>query len=559
MSAIGHSLRLARIDVERMLRKHTNWRRSGSVVISVLIYVVLMLGSTLGGGYLGYRAGESLAGSGGLLELGPFTAIEVVRGILALFWLMLVLVYTIRAVGQRGTLPQPEGILTVVPTNQALVGVLVAEYVYCLLWLLAPSVGLGVGLALGTGVVWPALAVPLAVAAAGMGSVAVSYPLGLAIRHFATRFEFVARNKGAIIVLVFVAYFVALSTGAWNELMVQLLEPMQRSPIGWYADLLLLGTPALAASTLHASGAIALSLGLAALAIVGGTRLADRHWFSDPALAGAEKPATTAEDAAPGIERRLEPVLGTATASLVTLSWRRARRSPLKLLYAFYPLLLLAGLFADIVQSGRIPAYLPYAILLFGAWAAGVIFTLNPLGDQGAALASTLLSDVDGRTFVRAIVLAGLVVAIPLGTISTAAVAYASPLEQQTVLALVIAAPLVMVVSAILSIGIGMAFPKFEATNVTRSMKTVLPSMWAFVLFSFHLFVTAGAAAIVYEPLVRDAGAGLLSWALPFRLGVSPDTLYLIAAVALVALLIAPVASYRYAVRRFDHYTLDNP
>lgn len=180
---------------------------------------------------------------------------------------------------------------------------------------------------------------------------------------------------------------------------------------------------------------------------------------------------------------------------------------------------MLAGLFADIVQSGQIPTCLPYAILLFGAWAAGVIFTLNPLGDQGAALVSTLLSDVDGRAFVRAHVLAGLVVAVPLGTIATAAVAYVSPLERQTVIALVIVAPLVMIISAILSIGIGMAVPKFEATNVTRSMKTVLPSMWAFVLFSLHLFATAGAAAVLYEPAVRDSSRGCS------RLGsVSPPT-----------------------------------
>lgn len=554
MSAIGHSLRLARIDFERMLRKHTNWRNGTSAVFGVVMYAVLVLVGTLGGGYLGYRLGGALGE--GIPEIGQLTPIEVVRGILALFWLIFTLIYVLRAVGQRGTLPQPEGVLTVVPTGQALVGVLLAEYLYFLVWLLLPAVAVGTGFAFGTGVVWPAFTVPLGVMAAGIGSVSIGYPLGLSIRHVASRFEFVARHKTAIIGVVFAAYFVALSSGAWDRLMMGLFEPMQQSPIGWYADLVFLGMPALNASELYAAGAIVLTAVLTGVAVLGGTRIADRHWFSDPPLAGAETATPTAENAASGIERRLTLVFGAATASLVTLSWRRARRSPLKLLYAFYPLLLLAGLFADIVQTGQIPAYLPYAILLFSAWAAGVIFTLNPLGDQGAALVSTLLSRVTGHTFVRALILAGLVVALPLGTLATAVVAYLSPLDVQTALILVVAAPIVMVVSAVLSIGIGMAFPKFEATNVTRSMKTVLPSMWAFALFTLYLFVTTAAGAVVYEPVVRELGASIVSWALPFGLSVSADTLYTAAAVTLVPLVLAPIAAYRYAVRRFDRYTL---
>lgn len=555
MSAIGHSVRLARIDVSRMLRKHTNWRRGASSVVGLLAYVALLVAGVAGGGYLGYRAGESIATGTGPVGPGGIP-IGIARGVLALFWLVITLVYLVRAIGQRGTLAQPEGILTVVPTSQAFVGVLLAEYAYFLLWALAPGVSLGVGLAVGTGVVWPAVAVPLAVAAAGAGSVAIGYPLGVGIRHFATRFEFVARHKTALVVAIFFAYFVALSTGAWNELMVRLFEPMQASPVGWYADLLFFGTPTANASALSAGAAFVLTVALVGVAVVGGTRIANRHWFSDPALAGADETPATAGDATPGFERRLERLFGTATGALVALSWRRAVRSPLKLLYAFYPLLVLAGLFANIIQTGEVPAYLPFGVLLFAAWAAGVVFTLNPLGDQGAALAATLLSDVDGRTFVRAHLLASLVVAIPLGTGATAAVALLSPVETQTAALLVVAAPVVIVVSAALSVGIGMAFPRFEATNVTRSMKTVLPSKWAFLLFSLHLLATAAAAVTAYEPLVREIGSALVTWLLPFGLSVSAGTLGVAALVALVPLVTAPVFAYRYAVARFDGYRL---
>lgn len=554
MSALGHSLRLSSIDVSRMLHKHMDWRASTSALAGALTYVVLVAGVTLSGGYLGYRMGTAFVSSEGLLGLGAFD-VAIARGVIALFWLIFTLVIAARAIGQRGTLAQPEGILTVVPTNQALLGVLLAEYAYVLLWTIVPAIGIGAGFSVGTGALSPLLTVPLAIAAAGAAAVGLGYPLGLAIRHVASRFAFVARHKGLIILAVFGAYFVALASGAWNNLMVQLFEPMQQAPVGWYADLLFVGTPGVTASSLYAGGALAGTVVVAVLGTAAGTWVAERHWFSDPVLAGVEQ-STTETDAAPGFERRLEPVVGPATAALVTLSWRRARRSPLKLLYAFYPLLLLAGLFASIVQSGAIPAYLPYAVLVFVAWAAGVIFTLNPLGDQGAALASTLLSRVDGRTFVRAHLVAGLVVAIPLGMLATAIVAVLSPVDGTTALVLVAAAPVVMIVSAGLSVGIGMAFPRFEATNVTKSMKTVLPSRWAFLLFSAHLFATAGAAAVVYEPLVREAAAGLLSRVLPFGLAVSADTLYVVTAVALVVLVLSPVVAYRYAVQRFDHYTL---
>lgn len=555
MSAIAHSLRLARIDVRRMLRKQLSLERGLSSLAGLFVYAVLLVGATAGGGYLGLRLGEGLAGGAGFFDLGAAESMIGVRGILALFWLMFAFVYALRAFGQRGTLAQPEGTLTVVPVREALGGLLLAEFVYLLLWILAPALGLGVGFAVGAGIPWPAVALPVAAAAAGLSGLVVGFLVGLALRHGVSRFEFVARNKGLLLVAVFVLYFVALSSGAWNELMVSLFEPMQRTPVGWFADLGFLGMPGLAASPVNAGGALLITALLGVLGIVAGTAIADRHWFSDPVLAGSEE-EPAAEASSPGLERRLAAIVGRRTAALMTLSWRRAKRSPLKLLYAFYPLLIMAGLLANIVQTGEVPSYLPYAVLLFAAWAAGVIFTLNPLGDQGAALPSTLLSGVDGRTFVRAHVVAGLLVAVPVGTLLTAVVAVLSPVDDGTVIALVVATPLAMVVAAALSVGIGLAFPRFEATTVTRSVKTVIPSRLAFLLFSLHLFATALAAGLVAKEFVRQLVAAILSFLLPVGLTVLPETLWSVGAVLLVPLLLAPIVSYRYAIRRYDRFTL---
>jgi len=555
MSGLNHAVRITRIDVRRMVRKHTDWSRGASAYVSVAVFGLLGALLTLGGGYLAYRVGSSIAS--GELDPGSTLGIAPLRGIFAVMGLILTVVVVVRAVGQRGTLANAEEILTVVPTSQAVVGVLLAEIAYVLLWLGLPAVGIGVGLAVGLGTPWPAVTLPATVVGMAVVAVAVGYPVGLGIRHLVTRFAFIVRNKAAILVLVFVVYFGLVTTGALNEAVAALFEPMQTSPTGWFADLLVVGSDVFAASPVLAGGGVLVTLVAGIAGAAAAIAVASVHWFSDPALAAESEPEGTAESAEPGIERRMAPILGPATASLVALAWRRAKRAPLKLLYAAYPLLFGAGLFADIFRTGELPAYLPVATLSFVAWAAGAVFTLNPLGDQGSALATTLLSRVDGRTFVRAQLLASFIVAVPLGIVLTAVVAIVSPIDPPTAVALVVAAPVVMVVSGALSVGIGMAFPRFEAVNVTRSMKTVVPSTMGFALFSLHLAATVFAGAAVYSETVRVVAAALISFLLPFGLAIDAETLFVLSAVALVPLVAAPAFSCRYAVRRFDTYTFE--
>jgi len=570
---VGHSLRLTRIDVRRMVRKRTdpdNWVTS---IVSVGLFALLTLGLTAAGVYGGRALGRALA-SGSLDPSGAGVA-TAARGVFGVVWVIAVVIFAVRAVGQRGTLTNAEGVLTVVPTVEAYLGLVASELVYLLIWTLLPAVGAGVGLALGTETLWPLAGVPLAVALGGATAVAAAYALGLGVRHVVTRFPFVARHKNGLIALVFVLYMAAIVSGSLNQAVVGLFEPMAASPVGWYADLGLLGLPNVAAAATHAAGAVVASVAFAAVAVAAGTAIARRHWFADPALAGeseddhepadsatsrpsdAVTPATTDDD---WLARRLETVVDRPTAALAVLAWRRAARAPLKLMYAAYPLFFGTGAFVEILQTGEIPAYLPYALLVFVAWAGGVVFTLNPLGDQGSVLAPTILSEVTGRKFVLAHVLAGLVVVVPVGTVLVGLVAALSPVGAQKTAILVGLSPVAMVVAAGLSVGIGTAFPRFEATNLTRSMEAVVPSPWAFVLFSAHVVLTAVAAVLVGLEGARTLGAtligGLASFVLSTQVSVAPSTLYAVSAVALVVLLLLPAASYRYAVRTFDRYEL---
>lgn len=557
MNSASHALRLARLDVTRMVRKHTDRDNGLGTLVSTAVFALLLAVVTVGGGYLAVRFGESVAA--GDLPV-PSNAIGALRGLVAVFGLLLSVVVVVRAVGQRGTLVNAEGVLTAVPTREALVGLLVAEYAYVLLWLAGPTFGVGIGLAVGLGTPWPVLTVPAGVAALGVAVVAVGYPVGLGIRHFVTRFAFVARHKGGLIVAVFLVYFASIVTGSLNRVVVALFDPLQQSPTGWYADLLVFGFPGVGATPLRAVGSVGVTAVLAVAGVAAGTRLADAHWFSDPALAGEdenESKTTVTDSAKRGLERRLAPSLGVSTAALVVLTWRRAARAPLKLLYAAYPLLFVVGWIADIVQTGEVPPFLAVGTLVFVTWAAGVIFTLNPLGDQGAGLPPTLLSRVDGRRFVHAHLVASLAVAVPAGVVLTAGAVLLSPLESTTRLLLVAATPPLMVVASALSVGLGMAFPRFQTVSVTRSVKTVIPSVLAFLLFTLHLLATTASAAVVYDEPIRGLAASVLGWLLPASLRVDPGTLYGVAAVALAVLVVFPVVSYRYAIRRFDRYTME--
>ncbi|ELZ30565.1 hypothetical protein C475_00435 [Halosimplex carlsbadense 2-9-1] len=570
---VGHSLRLTRIDVRRMVRKRTDPNKRLASVVSVGLFALLTLGLTAGGVYGGRALGRALAS--GSLDFAPAAAAEAARGFFGVMWVIGVVLFAVRAVGQRGTLTNAEGVLTVVPTVEAYVGLVASEFAYLLIWTLLPAVGAGAGLALGTETLWPAAGVPLAVAFGGATAVTAAYAIGLGIRHVVTRFPFVARHKNGLIALVFVLYMAAIVSGSLNQAVAAIFEPMAASPVGWYADLGLLGLPNVSADATRAAGTAVASVAFVAVAAAAGTAVARRHWFADPALAGEDEddpepadtgasgaadavtPATTDDD---WLARRLETVVDRPTAALAVLAWRRAARSPLKMMYAAYPLFFGTGAFVDILQTGEIPVYLPYALLVFVAWAGGVVFTLNPLGDQGSVLSTTILSEVTGRTFVFAHVLAGLIVVVPVGTVLVGAVAALSPVGAEKTAILVGLSPVAMVVAAGLSVGIGTAFPRFEATNVTRSMEAVVPSPWAFVLFSAHVVLTAVAAVFVGLRGARELGATLIgalgSFALSTQASLAPSTLYTVSAAALVVLLLLPALSYRYAVRTFDRYEL---
>lgn len=547
-STLRHGWTVGVTDARRTLRASIESKAG----IGAFLLVVLLFGGA--SGYGGYLFGREL-GLGADLPV-EWSILQLARGAFAVLWLFLTILVAVRAVGARGELENEVGILAVVPTREAVAGMLLSESAFAASYALPLFVAGSVGYAVATAPTALLVTAPVAAVVAVVAAVSVGYPVGLAIRHVVTRIPFVARNKGALIVLAFVAYMALIVSGALGNIVVTVFEPMQRAPVGWFADLALLGTTEVAADAGRAAAAVALT---PALAVVGGaaaTRVAGVHWFADPVLGGGDEgdDGASETDRLRRVEDAMAHAVGRPAAAVTVLAWKRAVRAPMKLLYVAYPLLFVVGFLTEIVRTGEVPAVAAGFALVFVAWASAAVFTLNPLGDQGSALPATVLSRIDGRSFVVAHVLAGAVVTVPLGTAVTAGIAVLSPLPTDLVAAVVVATPLSILVGSGAAVGIGMAFPRYDAVNVTTSTEAVVPSLLAFAAFSAYLLLTVGAGAVVYEPSFEPVVAALLTWLLPF--GVSANAVGTGALVALVPLGIAPVVSTLYAIRRFDRVTV---
>jgi hypothetical protein len=556
LHTLRHGLTLGRVALRRVFRNSIDQKSQ----LLGYAFAALLFGGL--GGFGAHLFGREL-GVGADIPF-DYTILEVARGVVATLWLFFAIFVIVRTVGTRGTLENDVGVLSVVPTREAVLGVLLSEAALALAYVLPLLGGIAVGYSTGAGTSPMLATAPIVALAASVTAVSVAYPIGLAVRHVVTRIEFVARHKGPLIALAFLAYMGLALSNAIGDVVATIFEPMQAAPTAWFADLLLLGTPA-GASPLRGALALALAPVLAAASVLVTTRVADRHWFADPVLAGSEDDDADVDPNADrhddGLLIRIEDALagrvGPGIAAITVLAWKRAARAPLKLLYVAYPLLFALGFVIEIVQTGDVPPPAPAAALLFVAWAGAVVFTLNPLGDQGSALPATVLSTVSGRQFVGAHVLAGALITIPVGTAVVAALGVAVPLDPDALAAVVVGTPASVLVGSLFAVGVGMAFPRYEAVSVTTSTKAVVPSLLAFLAYSLYLVLVVAAAGIVYEPAVEPFVAGLVSWVLPFGSSITADTVALAARVALVPFAVAPFASAWYAIRRFDTVTVD--
>ena len=447
--------------------------------------------------------------------------------------------------GQK--LNRPDGadsLLTAAPTRDVVAGLLVAEFASGSGLFVVPFVLAGVLFAVGAGSVVGAALVPAALLTAAVVGTVAGFAVALGVLLVVSRSEFLQRYKTWVGVLALAAYFGILFGGSADSALGPVFRALGASPVGWYADLALVGTTP-GAEPARAAGA---ALG-SVVVLVGGVgvsvRLAGRLWFESPARPAEATAAASAMDGS--LVGRL-PV-SRPTRRIARKGWLRARRAPLTLVYAVYPIFVLYAPVAEALSTGSVPRYLPTALALYVAWAAGAAFTLNPLGDEGSVLPVTLTTPVSGRQFVAGHALTGVAVGVPLALLAVgvgSVFAGLSPTAAVPVAALAVVLP---VAATGIAVGVGTVFPKFETSRIGRGREAVVPSLLAFGSYSLGLTLLALPGLLGSFTLVAGPVAGLLgtTTSLVTALG---------AATTGVLVSVTGGLGVWYGVRQFESYTM---
>jgi len=214
---------------------------------------------------------------------------------------------------------------------------------------------------------------------------------------------------------------------------------------------------------------------------------------------------------------------------------RRTFRTPGRLLHLSYYVLVLGVLVAaSLTAPSLLFPLLGVACALFGVWIAGGAVGLNPIGEEGPMLGQLVLSECHPRVFVRARIVAGVVLGLPfviLGIVLFVLDGY--PLMDIVTggTFLIILLP----VSATIAVGVGTLIPK-STSGTALETDLSAPELLAIMLHSS----ASGVLAVV--------GVGFATgvWVLP-------RSMVGVAVVSVTTLLFTDLC-YRFAVNRMANH-----
>ncbi len=475
-----HALTIADLEIRRRFRtiRDNVWQL---IAITMMALLFVPIGAFLLFGLYAFGSGTVDGTIDSPLEWARMAIVGV--------WTFVVLFGGYRAYSialQPDRLP---GLLTTVGPRELIAGLVIAEL---LMWgAIALAVGLlgATAFAAGAGA---GLAVPLflvAIFGLLLTGLLLGFIVALVIRNLGVRSVLLTRLRNALLVLLFLSYLAILMSGAFDDLFGPVVAIVAPTPVGWYADIVFLAV-LLEASAARAIGAVGASIGAIVLfwAIV--HRLASALWYADGVSVTRRTNGTT------GGSSRLETILPRAVTGVAVVDWTRARRAPIALSFALYPLILLVGPFTDTVQTGTVGARFPMWIMVCGAWVTGVLFTLNILGNEAPTLEGTILSRNAGRGLVLGHVFAALLVAGLPTVLVTTAVAIVSPHTGVGIVLIGTTSVVLVVTAALIAPGIGVAVPRFEEVSITRGTQAIVPSWIAFGIYSFVLLILSLPALV---------------------------------------------------------------
>jgi ABC-2 type transport system permease protein len=520
--AVDHARLIARTELRR--RRRALGENPGQLVglglagLMGSIFVLVLTGGA-------YFFGRSV-GTGAFADQLPYARM-IVSGV----WGYAVFLTALRTLQNRNSLDASAMILTAVPYSDAVGGLLLSEYVVVAGIAALPVAAVTIAFALGAGSLATLLVGPIVIFAVLVFGVTCGYAIGIAGKTIAARYAVVARFKTPLAVLAFVAYFVLITTGGTNSVFGPLFVAIEATPLGWFADLALVAAPDPAIGVIYPATAAATLL--VGMPLVGWmtTRLAGILWYTDPARPNhtSENSGEATAPADPGTsvssKTTINPtqVLATGISDRVfggwvsppvlriaQKSWRRAYRAPMKLQYTVFPIFFLINPIQQSIQSGEIATVLPASVAIYGAWATGAAFTLNPLGDEGAMLPVTLTTPVAGTKLLSGLVLSGMAVGAPVTGAFATVLGVLSPMNVLSAVAFGTLGVVLCGGACTIGVGVGTMFPKFERTRISRSRKAIVPSLSAFIVYSLSLLIVALPGLLGGIPYIADVVAGTL-------------------------------------------------
>jgi hypothetical protein len=530
----AHVSLLTRTEIRHRYRAVRANDRKFGVYLLLGVFFLLPLAAILTGLY---AFGGSVAGG----SLPEFVSMDIVRGGAGAIILMIAALNTIRTIQTGATPSNADGVLIMADHSEVVASTLVVETLVGAWIILIPGTLGAVAFGIGAGSVLAGAAFLAAIlCTAALGS-ALGIALGFVVKNALARSETLSRYRTPAGVVLFLLYMYVIVANEFESAFDPIINVLGQTPLGWFGDLALV-TADVGSSPSLAGGSLLVTVAGITILSVAVDRLAGLLWYVESVEASTGETDSSGIGGIAGLPR---PV-----ARIVRRSWLRAYRSPLRLFFVVYPLFFIIAPISDAIQTGVVPGYLPATIALYGAWATGSAFTLNPLGEEGDVLPVTLTSPVSGRSFIAGCCLAGVLIGLP---VSVLAVLVAAVIAGNSIplLAGSVALALVLPVVAVgMAAGVGVTFPRFEEVNVTRSREAVVPSLIGFAVYSIALTIAASPGlAVQFEPVregLADATGITPAGAIGIAIGV---TVVLGGAFA--------VLGFMHAARTFDSHRLE--
>ena len=498
------------------------------------LFLLPAVAVAIGGAFV---AGRSLSSG------DPTAPIEAARTVAVGLWLATTGFGAIRGYTSLLDPDNRDGLLTTISHRQLLAGILLAEGAVIGLPTVVVFSLASVAFGIGAGAVAAAPVMLVATCLLATAGFATGLGVALLIKNGGVRSRLLYRLRTVVFVLGFAAYFWVLFSNAADDIFAPLLGVLTPTPLGWVGESVVFAAGAEASPLRAAGGLLAPTVSLLIAAPVL-TRLSGWLWYADGLETTHTVSAPTNATGGPLSGLLPQPIRG-----VVAVDWARARRAPISLSYAIYPLFVLVTPVIETVETGTVGGLFPILVAFCGAWVTGALFTLNVLGNEGAVLPATVLTASPERALVGGHVAAGVLLGLPITVIVVAVLGVLSPHPPAVVATLTVGAAVLAGSAPVIATGIGAALPRHEAVSVSRSTEAIIPSTFGFLLYSVVVSVVALPVLLGHTRLISHLAADAL--------GLSAVSIAL-AGIGLTALLAVAFGLFStlFAVRTVARYRL---